>query len=234
MTNRHRILIIDDESYIREFVSQVLSERYQVFLAKNGPDGLRVARQIKPDAIVLDILMTGQDGIETCRALRKDPITSTIPVVMLSALNEPENRIEAFSAGADDYVSKPFRPEELLLRVENKVQTSSKFALEMAASNSRNCGDISIDLQEVKASIGGEVFDIGPIEFKILSLLIRKSGQLVSREEIENFVWCDGPPSDRALDPHITALRKKLLASQCELKTVYGYGFCIKARTTNA
>jgi DNA-binding response OmpR family regulator len=229
MPIRERVLIIDDESYIREFVSQVLSEKYHVFFAKNGPDGLTVARQVNPDVIVLDILMAGQNGIETCQALRKDPVTADTPIVMLTALNETEQRIQAFSAGADDYVSKPFHPEELFLRVAAKIRRSKqpKFSAENVISTSLKYGDISIALQDLKASIGDQAFDIGPVEFKILSLMIRKSGQLVSREEIEKFIWNDSPPSERALDPHITSLRKKLRTSQVELKMVYGQGYCL-------
>lgn len=236
MTPREKVLVIDDESYIREFVSQVLSEKYQVFFAKNGPDGLKLARQIEPGVIVLDILMPGQDGIQTCRALREDPVTAEIPVLMLTALNETEKRIQAFSAGADDYVAKPFRPEELLLRVQAKMRRSKhpKSARENPAAHTLEHGDLRIDLQELKASIAGRPLEMGAIEFKILSLLIRKSGQLVGRDEVEKCVWDDAPHAERALDPHIASLRKKLKDSRSELKTVYGRGFCIALRAADA
>lgn len=231
---KDRVLVVDDETYVSEFISQVLSDHYEVFVARDGREALEKVSELKPALIVLDILMKGMDGIATCRALRSQLATSEIPILMLTALNETEQRIEAFSAGADDYLAKPFKPEELLVRVAVKIKRArSMRALSQKANSlySLEFADISMHLQDLTVTIDGDEFALGSVEFKILNLLMRNQGQIVSREEIESFVWGDATPSKRALDPHITSLRKKLRLSRGELKTVYGSGYGLVERS---
>lgn len=119
---RPTVLIVDDESYIREFLAQILSEHFRIAFAKDGKEALEMAKSVKPAIIVLDVLMPGQNGIETCKKLRAQRESEEIPVIMLTAVNEPEQRIKAFNAGADDYLAKPFLPEELLARINRKLE----------------------------------------------------------------------------------------------------------------
>ena len=104
---RSTVLIVDDESYIREFLAQILSEHFQIAFAKNGKEAVETAKSIQPDIIVLDVLMPGQNGIDTCKVLREQKESSSTPIIMLTAVNEPEQRIKAFNAGADDYFDLP-------------------------------------------------------------------------------------------------------------------------------
>lgn len=229
--NRERVLVIDDESYIREFVSQVLSEEYHVFLAASGEDGLVSAEQNKPSVVLLDILMPGMGGVETCRRLRENPATRDIRVVMLSALNESQQRVAAFDAGADDFVGKPFHPQELLARVDAKCRRLNERILPVASVESvLSCGDLRVELDLLKAFAGERELEISPVELRILIALLRSQPEMVSRRQLAEFVWSKGEQSDRALDPHMSSLRKKLGGSSAELKTVYGQGYSIIAR----
>lgn len=222
---KHKILIVDDEPSIREFLAQILSEHYQILFAKNGTEALEVAKSKVPTIILLDILMPGKNGIQTCRDIRNDPTTKSIPVIMLTALNDTDQRTQAFISGADDYVSKPFTPDELVARIESKIRRQKEVTPQIAGRV--QFGDLTLNLEELKAEINGKAVEISQTEFKILNCLIKNQGQLLLREALHDYVWGDESPSDRALDPHITTLRKKLKGSRCELKTAYGQGYSL-------
>jgi DNA-binding response OmpR family regulator len=218
------VLIVDDESYIREFVAQVLSEYYKVLFAKNGDEACEMAIRLQPSLIILDILMPGQNGIEICKILRGSPETKKIPVIMLTALNEPESLVGAFASGADDFLTKPFVPAELVARVASKIRRS-KESLGAGSGRVLNVGNLKVDFDGLRVEVSGEPLDLGTIEFKILKFLVQNQDQVVLREELHSFVWGSETPSDRALDPHITSLRKKLKDSSGALKTIYGRGY---------
>jgi two-component system, OmpR family, phosphate regulon response regulator PhoB len=227
MEKQNTVLVIDDEAYIREFLHQVLSDQYQVVDAANGSEGLELAQSLKPDVILLDILMPGVSGVEVCRKLRSHSDTSQIHIIMLTALNEPQQRIQAFTAGADDYLAKPVHPDELLARVGSKVRRAHEMSAQPLGPATLKCGDVILSLEDVRLAVSGQNVDVGPVEFRILSLLMKRTGDLVTREELAHFVWGDQKSSDRALDPHINSLRRKLKGSQGELKTVYGSGYSL-------
>lgn len=218
-----KILIVDDESYIREFLAQTLSEYYQIAFAKNGTEAFEVAKSYRPSVIVLDNLMPGLGGIEVCKMVRGCPEIASTPIIMLTALNEPEQRINAFNSGADDFLSKPFLPEELIARINRKLEKAPAFS----ASNTETSiyGDLKLQFDDLRLEIDGVRHDLGQVEYKILNFLLKKRGELVPREELNNYVWGHDLPSERALDPHITSLRKKLQKSKGELKTIYGKGY---------
>lgn len=223
---RLTVLIVDDESYIREFLAQILSEHFQIAFAKDGIEALEIAKSIKPAIILLDVLMPGQNGIETCKKLREQRESEEIPVIMLTAVNEPEQRIQAFNAGADDYLAKPFLPEELIARINRKIQ---KFpARKLAIKETEfHFGNLKLQFDDLSLEVDGVKCELGQVEYKILNFLLKKRGELVSRQELNDYIWGHELPSDRALDPHITSLRKKLQKSYSELKTVYGKGYSI-------
>lgn len=225
--SKEKVLIIEDESEIRELASQVLSEKYHVLLAKNGFIGLEIASKELPNAIIVDILMPGMSGIQVCRELRAKDETKRIPILVLTALNDPEQRIEAFRAGADDYISKPFHPNELITRVESKINRLSGILNDPTAvgPSELTLGKLKINFIDLVVSVDSQSIEMGTIEYKILSLLARNSGQLVSRDEIANYIWGQEKSTDRTLDPHINSLRKKIANSFVELKTVYGHGY---------
>lgn len=227
MKSRERVLVVDDEVYIRELVSQILSARYQVFFAASGDEALAAAKACRPSVIILDLSMPGIGGMETCRRLRGDPATRGIHIVMLTAFSELEQRIAAFESGADDFLAKPFRPEELLARVGAKVRRSVEEAAAAVPDFRLRCADLSVDVEALKVSAGDRPLDVGPVEFKILVSLMREKGGLVSRARLAGFVWGEEPASHRALDPHVSSLRRKLADTRVELKTTYGGGYSL-------
>lgn len=203
---RLTVLIVDDESYIREFLAQILSEHFQIAFAKDGKEALEIAKSIKPAIILLDVLMPGQNGIETCKKLREQRESEEIPVIMLTAVNEPEQRIRAFNAGADDYLAKPFLPEELIARINRKIQ---KFPVRNLAIKETefHFGNLKLQFDDLSLEVDGIKCELGQVEYKILNFLLKKRGELVSRQELNDYIWGHELPSDRALDPHITSLR---------------------------
>lgn len=223
---RPTVLIVDDESYIREFLAQILSEHFRIAFAKDGKEALEMAKSVKPAIVVLDVLMPGQNGIETCKKLREQRESEEIPIIMLTAVNEPEQRIKAFNAGADDYLAKPFLPEELVARINRKLEKAPvrKFANK---ETEFRLGNLKLQFDDLSLEVDGVKCELGQVEYKILNFLLKKRGELVSRQELNDYIWGHELPSDRALDPHITSLRKKLQKSHGELKTVYGKGYSI-------
>lgn len=222
------ILIADDESYIREFLAEILSVEYRIIFAKNGNEAVEVAANSNPNLILLDISMPEKNGIEVCKELRMKEASKGTPIIMLTALNEPNQRVLAFNSGADDYISKPFLPDELVARIKRKLIRHSSD--ENTRSRGLSYGTVRLNHDKLNVEIDGDIYDLGQVEYRILNLLLKKRGELVSRQELNQHIWSDELPSDRALDPHITSLRKKLQKSQGEIKTVYGKGYSLIIR----
>jgi two-component system alkaline phosphatase synthesis response regulator PhoP len=222
---RKLILIIDDEPEIRELLAEGLSAHYQILFAKNGQEGIDIALKNKVSLIILDILMPGMTGIETCQKLREHNETSAIPIIMLTAFDDSKQKTEAFRAGADDYITKPFDFEELLARVQSKIKRM--VPVEVGPTHLIKYGDLVLNFQKLNAEINDQDLELGQIEFKILNSLIKNRGEVVERDILQIDVWGAESPSDRALDPHITSLRRKLKNSRHELKTFYGQGYSL-------
>ncbi|MBC7456832.1 MAG: response regulator transcription factor [Bdellovibrionaceae bacterium] len=225
---RQKILIIDDEADVREMLAEIVSERYQAILAHDGFEGILLAKEKKPQTILLDISMPHVNGIEVCKAIRSDEKTKSILIIMLTALNDTEQRIQAFAAGADDYIAKPVHPEELLARIDSKLRrfkenansttdTTIKFSLKNSDF---------LDYERHRLNLKSGPVHLGAIEFRILTALLNKKGQVVKRNELLEHAW-EKDSSSRALDPHINSLRKKLMPGPLQLKTVYGVGYSI-------
>lgn len=219
---REKILVVDDEPILREMVCQILSKNYEVVTATDGKQAVELARVHKPKVILLDVLMPELNGLDICRVLRDDPATKDSWFIMVTAVHDSIQRTAAFVAGADDYVEKPFRPEELLARVNSKIRR-------LREDNSlpeRSLGNLKLDFSNMCLKIKDEKpVKIGVIEFKILNSLMNAVGKIVTRKQITSEVWGEG--ADRVIDPHITSLRKKLDGSNVEIKTVYGEGYSI-------
>jgi DNA-binding response OmpR family regulator len=230
--SRQKILVIDDEVAIREFITAIFKDSFEVLTAATGLEGVRLAKSSRPDLILLDILMPGDDGIACLQELRSLPETVHVPVLMLTALNEPDVRIRAFKAGADDFISKPFQPDELLARIESKLNRFQTLGKVRALA--LRLGNVHMDLSSLRVTVAEEELSIAPVEFKILSLLMRQKGLLTKRDELEKFVWSNDPHGDRGLDSHISSLRKKLRHSSLLLQTVYGSGYTLSVKAHDA
>ena len=178
----HRILLIDDEDDILEFIRYNLTKAgYEVYTARNGAEGLQQAAAHRPHLILLDMMMPVMDGIETCRALRRDPALKETMVVFLSALGEEEQQLAGFGAGADDYIPKPIKPKLLLSRIQAILK---RVAADKPAS-------LVIDRERHLVIRDGERIELPRKEFALLALLASSPGKLFSREEIYSRIWGD-------------------------------------------
>lgn len=231
-TLRDRMLIVDDEPYIREFLGEILSAEFQVAFAQNGKNALEVIKRSRPSLIILDLVMPEMGGIKLLEILKKDAKLSQIPVVILSGLNDTQTRIEAFSIGIDDYIQKPFHPEELLLRVKSKLNKRSPDVSKPTISSNQNnlqFGNLSFIKASRTIKIKNKDVALLELEASILEYLLSHHGQICSREDIADAIWHTSENSNpRNLDPHISALRKKIKGSDQIIKTIYGSGYTIK------
>ncbi|MEZ3442802.1 response regulator transcription factor [uncultured Alistipes sp.] len=210
---KHRILLVDDEPDILEFVGyNLLKAGYEVFTARDGAEGLRMAVEHRPHLILLDRMMPVMDGVETCRRIREQEGLSQVMVVFLSALGEEEQQIEGFDAGADDYIPKPIRMKVLMSRVAA--------ILKRVAAD----GSLRIDRERHLVYLDGRPLPLPRKEFALLALLSSEPGRLFSREEIYARVWgTEVVVGDRTIDVHVRKLRQKL--GDHYISTVKGLGY---------
>jgi DNA-binding response OmpR family regulator len=220
------ILIIDDEKDLIELVRYNLVEKegYDVISASNGQSGLEIAQRHKLDLIVLDLMMPGMDGLEVCRQLRGDTRTARVPLIMLTAKATEADRIVGLELGADDYITKPFSPRELVARVKAILRRT---AAQADPSQVVRHGDLSIDLTRHEVTIAGKPVTLTATEFRILHLLATKPGRVLSRDDIiDAALGRDANVFDRTIDVHITAIRRKLgPAAADRIETIRGFGY---------
>lgn len=230
-----RILVVDDEKNILELVRFNLErEGYQVLTALDGARGLELARRENPDLIVLDVMLPGMSGLEVCRELHRDPATKDIPIIMLSARAEELDRVLGLEMGADDYVTKPFSPRELVARVKARLRRSRpEDGREDQAPEARlDFGRLVIDEDRFAVYIDGKKQDFTPKEFDLLRFMARQPGKVFSRDQLLEQVWgYDYAGDSRTVDVHIRHIRQKLehLPGGAQLiETVRGVGYRFK------
>jgi len=217
------ILLIEDESDVSDLIRYHLKKaKLRVISATDGVEGLRMAQEERPHGIVLDVMLPRLNGFEVAKKLRADARTNNIPILILSAKGESESRIKGLELGADDYLSKPFSPKELLLRIQSLLRRS-KSTLSEAPSNA---GPFVLDRNSLKVTMDGQRLDLTATEFKLLSLLIGKEGVIQSREDLLQEVWGYSSTVDtRTVDTHMRRLREKLGDHAVQLETVRGEGY---------
>lgn len=216
----HRILLVDDEADILEFIKyNLVREGYEVHTARNGAEALRIAAEVRPHLILLDRLMPVMDGAQTCRALRQNPELKQTMIVFLSALSEEEQQLEGFGAGADDYLTKPIKMKLLVSRVHAILKR-----IDSRDEPHADGGTLEIDTERYTAHIGGRQLSLPRKEFALLALLHSAPGKLFSREEIYAKVWgSEVVVGDRTIDVHIRKLRQKI--GERHIVTVKGVGY---------
>lgn len=227
MPDKPLILIADDEEDVRDLVGMNLRRAgFMTEEAEDGIDAVVKARQFKPDAIVLDVMMPGRDGFRVCQDLREDEETKHIPIIMLTAKSQTQDRITGFEKGADDYIGKPFSPKELVLRVQALLRRSSMTA--EAATELRE-GPFVFDVVGVKVLARGRPLDLTLIEFKLLHLLASQKGEVIERDVILKEVWgYTEQVRTRTLDTHVKRIREKLGPEAEWLQTARGYGYVFR------
>ena len=222
---RERVLVVDDEPDVRALLrANLKSAGFDVLEASNGAEALSIAKHDLPTVIILDLMMPEMNGIEVCRALRKHPPTSRIPILMLTAKTTEEDKVAGFEVGADDYVTKPFSPRELILRV--RAVARRKPDQGVAKPIPARAGLITMDRGEMTATIGGKKLSLTSTEFRLLELLVRRAGQIQSREVLLSEVWGYQANLDtRTVDTHVRRLRDKLGRAGRLVETVRGSGY---------
>ena len=220
------VLIVEDDPHTVEVVRLYLRrDEHIVLTASDGISGLRLFKEARPDLVVLDLMLPGLDGLEVCRQLRTE---SDVPIVMLTARVEEEDRIAGLELGADDYVTKPFSPRELAARIRAVLRRTTQDASERGPST-LNYSEISLDTQQRAVSLAGKPLKLTPTEFRLLILLLRDPGKTFTRDQIIDRVFgYDFEGFDRTVDSHVSSLRRKLDAAAGErryVQTVYGVGY---------
>ena len=219
----YKVLLIDDEPDILEILSYHLEkEGFLIKTAKNGVEGLEVARDFNPDLIVVDLMMPEMDGIETCMQVREDENLKNTLVALLTARSEDYSQIAGFESGADDYITKPIKPRVLVSRIKALLRRK-----EVKTMTEKVSDELSIDIEKYVAIVKGEEKLLPKKEFELLALLFSKPGKVFTREVILNKVWGDDiVVGDRTIDVHIRKLREKIGDSY--IKTVKGVGYKLK------
>lgn len=201
-----RILIIEDDDDILQLLyAHLEAEKAVVDSATDGITGLHRAVCEEFDAIILDINLPGINGLDLCRRLRGDAAKTT-PILMLTSNNDLECKVEAFEAGADDYLVKPFEPMELSARLGAIIRRSGT----AKATSTLKVDDLTLDLDTLSVSRNGQEFHLSPISIRILELLMRESPKLVTRDSLLHHVWSDNPPDSDSLRAHVYALRNAI------------------------
>jgi DNA-binding response OmpR family regulator len=215
------VLVVDDERNIVQLVKLYLTkEGFQVESAANGREALEKIHQVRPNLIVLDLMLPEIDGLEVCRRVRRE---SDVPIIMVTARGEDVDRIVGLEIGADDYIAKPFNPRELVARVKAVLRRSEATR---APSRLLRFADLEIDLDRREARIGGEPIELRPKEFDLLATLASSPGIVFDRERLLQLAWgYDYSGDTRTVDVHVTWVRDKLSPSKARIQTVWGVGY---------
>jgi two-component system alkaline phosphatase synthesis response regulator PhoP len=224
-TKKHKVLIVDDEADILEFLSfALIKDGFDVQTVSSGTKAISLAKEYKPDLIILDVMMPGIDGIETCTELRKINELKNTMIVFLTARNEDYSQIAGFDAGADDYVAKPIKPKVLSMRIKALLRRKPNSSDELSAENILVRNDIVIDKNRYIVVVNENEITLSKKEFELLYFLASKPNKVFSREEIYSAVWEDGViVGERTIDVHIRKLRDKLKIDN--IKTYKGVGY---------
>jgi two-component system phosphate regulon response regulator PhoB len=223
-----RVLVVDDEADIVALVAYHLARAgYRVSTASTGPDALEAARREQPALLVLDLMLPGLSGYEVLEQLRADPSTRDIAVLMLTARREEQDRIRGLSLGADDYLTKPFSPQELVLRVGAILRRMRSTPTD--TSSAITLGPLEIDTAAHVVRVSGEPVELTPTEYKLLLLLAERRGRVQARAHLLQSVWEAAPDiQTRTVDMHVQRLRAKLGAAGDMVETVRGFGYRLR------
>jgi two-component system phosphate regulon response regulator PhoB len=221
----HRILVVDDEPDITALVAYHLAKAgYRVSTAANGPDALKAAREERPDIVILDVMLPGVSGYDVLAELRRREETRDVGVILLTARREEPDRIRGLSLGADDYLTKPFSPAELALRVSALLRRLAAPAV--SSGSTLTAGAVTIDRSSHRVSVDGVEIELTATEYKLLLTLVERRGRVQTRPQLLETVWEAQPDiQTRTVDMHVQRLRSKLGESGDLIETVRGFGY---------
>lgn len=224
---KRKILVVDDEPDVTDLVAYHLKAKaFHVETLNDATASISKARSYQPDLIILDIMMPHLSGIQVCRILRADPKLAKVPIIFLTAKAEAHDRIEGLESGADDYLSKPFSPKELVLRVESILRRIATTGEPVSAR--LRVGDIQLDSDTHRVTVRGESLDLTATEFKLLRLMMERQGRVQTREHLLLNVWNYSTEIEtRTVDTHVRRLREKLGPEAGWIETIRGVGYRI-------
>ena len=222
--NLPRVLVVDDEAHIRELCGLYLGrEGYEVEAVGDGEEALERVERSRPDLIVLDVMLPGRDGLSVCREIRR---TSQVPIIMLTARDEVTDKVVGLELGADDYLTKPFAPQELVARARALLRRAQA---EPDQPKVLRAGGLEVDLERHEVRRGETRVQLRPKEFDLLALLVKHPGRVFQRAELLDLVWgYDFPGYTRTVDVHVQQVREKLAAAgvaEPSIQTVWGVGY---------
>lgn len=220
-----KVLLVDDDTTLLSLLSQYLrEENFEVFEAPSGIQGIRLAYQERPDLVLLDVMLPGMDGWETCARLRE---MSKVPIIMLTAKTTEADKLRGFRLGVDDYVTKPFSFAELVARIQAVLARVE--AAGGKGSGNFTYGDIALDMERYQATVDGRTLELTPTEFRVLEALVRRAGKVATEADLVREVWGPNRQDDTALvRRYILMLRKKIEtdpANPVRILTVRGFGY---------
>jgi two-component system phosphate regulon response regulator PhoB len=227
----HRILLVEDEPDILGLLQYHFQEQgYSTFTAEDGATALDQLRRQRPDLVILDLMLPDMHGLTLCKRIRSDPEMENLPVLMLTALGQEEDRVTGFKTGADDYVVKPFSPRELLLRVESLLSRTYGRSAEQAEDMVYEWEGMRVELGSYRVLVDGGDAGLTTTEFSLLKALLGAHGRVLSREQLLERVWgYEFAGYDRTVDTHLHRMRHKLGPYAACIQTVRGVGYRFKA-----
>ncbi len=223
---KEKILIVEDEKDIVKMLDYNLKkEGFRVLSVNDGEDALDLASREHPDLIILDLMLPGIDGLEVCKSLKKEAKTASIPIIMLTAKSQESDKVIGLELGADDYVTKPFSPRELIARIKAVLRrVKEKDRLPEALK----IGDLTIDFSKIAVTVKNKAVELTTKEFELLKTLIKAKGRVLSRDYLLDNIWGFDHADQiqtRTVDVHIRTLRKKLKSEAKRIITVKNYGY---------
>jgi DNA-binding response OmpR family regulator len=221
------ICVVEDETVIASAIAARLrAEGFEVEVAHDGPSGVALCERMRPDLVVLDVMLPGMDGLEVCRRVQREGGRGPIPVLMLTARGEETDVLVGLGVGADDYMTKPFSPRELVARVRALLRRVERRPA--PAGDAVRVGELVLDPATRRVHVGGEAVHLTPTEFDLLALLAARPGVVFTREQLlaDVWGWRDGS-GQRTVDSHVRGLRAKLGAGL--VRTVHGVGYALEA-----
>ena len=219
---KEKILVVDDETDILTLLEYNLEKAgFKVISADDGPDAIDITKRERPNLIILDIMLPSMEGTEVCKILKSGDATRHIPIIMLTAKGEEVDRVVGFELGADDYITKPFSPRELILRVKAVLKRGQEQEAKII-----NAGPVTIDVERSLATANGKTLKLTATEFNLLLELAKTGGRVLSRDTLLDRVWgTEVYITDRTVDTHIRRLREKLGKVSKYIETVRGFGY---------
>lgn len=223
---RETILIVEDEKDIVKMLEYNLKkEGFKTLSARNGEDALDLAQSEHPGLIILDLMLPGIDGLEVCKVLKNETKTSSIPIIMLTAKSQESDKIVGLELGADDYVTKPFSPRELVARIRAVLR---RFREKEKPPEKLRAGDLIIDCARIAVTVKGKPVELTAKEFELLKALVRAKGRVLSRDHLLDSIWGFDHAAEiqtRTVDVHIRTLRRKIKGESKRIVTVKNYGY---------